>query len=286
VKQTWYYTVTGYSFSGRSFPEIAETCVAAGIRGIECAPPLVETLGEAEIRRGGETMRAAGLEVPTFHLPFDARLDIASFYATVRRTAVAELGSWIARAAAVGAKVAILHPTTAGYEASVEGLQPFLDAMAWSVEALLPVAARCGVRLAVENMLPGDGERFFSRPEHVARLRERMSHPSLGFCLDTGHALIAGGEGGVARFLEAMGPGIAAFHLSDTSGDRDLHVAPGRGLVDWKGFFRAAAKLGYPGSMCIETVPFARSVRDVYPVEAWSELVAGTARLAEQALAG
>jgi sugar phosphate isomerase/epimerase len=82
--------------------------------------------------------------------------------------------------------------------------------------------------------------------------------------------------------MAAMGPRLAGFHLADNAGDRDSHLAPGRGLVDWGRVFRGAAGLGFAGSMCIETPPFAQGPE--YRPEAWRELVAQTDRLARQAL--
>jgi sugar phosphate isomerase/epimerase len=278
---TWLYTVTGYCFPGRSLAQVAETCVAAGIRGIEGAPPLVEKLDDASITRAGEAFRAAGLAIPSFHLPFEAKHDVASFYRTLRRKAVEELKPWIARASALGASVAILHPSTSGCDAEVEGVDAYLAALADSLKVLLPFAAEHGVIIALENMLPGgEGPRFCSRPEHLERIHRELAHPALGFCLDTGHALVAGGPEGENRFFRAMEGALVAFHLSDSAGDRDMHIAPGRGLVNWSRLFADARRIGFSRAMCIETAPFAHAVGMTFPVEAWRELARGTERLA------
>ncbi len=287
MRLPWTLTVTGYGFAGHTFAQIAETCVAAGIAGIEGAPPLVAELSDAQIESGAGEFRDAGLEMETFHLPFDAHLDIASFYRTVREQAVEELKPWIARVGAAGANVAILHPTTSRYDVDVEGLDAYAAAIGASLEELLRVAADHGVTLAVENMLPiagGMGWRFTSRPEHLERIRNTSSHPNLGFCLDAGHALVAGGPDGAHAIFEAMGSKVVAFHLQDTAGDRDVHIAPGRGLVDWPRVFRHAQEIGYRGTMCIETGPFCHVQRGRFTVEDWRGLVEDTKALVEQAL--
>ena len=70
---------------------------------------------------------------------------------------------------------------------------------------MLETAATCGVTVALENMLPGeDGGRLGSRPEHFERFARAFDHPNLGFCLDTGHALVAGRQDTHA-FPAAMG---------------------------------------------------------------------------------
>jgi sugar phosphate isomerase/epimerase len=280
----WTYTVTGYCFAGQTLAEAARTCVGAGIPGIEGAPPLVEGLDLATIERLGTDFRSAGLSIPSFHLPFEARHDVASFYRTLRSKAVDDLKKWIARAAALGAEVAILHPSTSRCDAELEGVDGFLRALEESLRELLPFAAEHQLLIALENMLPGDGGRFGSRPDHFRRIRSELAHPALGFCLDTGHALVAGGPEGAHGFYEAMEGRLLAFHLSDSAGDRDMHIAPGRGLVDWRRLFQAASRNGFSRAMCIETAPFAHAVRDVYPLEAWREHIRGVQRLADEAL--
>ena len=72
------------------------------------------------------------------------------------------------------------------------------------------------------------------------------------------------------------------YHLADNAGDRDSHLAPGHGLVDWSTAFRRAAEIGYAHSMCIETPPFAHGPN--YSMEAWKGMVQETDALVERAL--
>ena len=79
-----------------------------------------------------------------------------------------------------------------------------------------------------------------------------------------------------------MGSRLAAFHLADNAGDRDSHLAPGHGRVEWGPVFRKAAELGYEFTMCIETAPFAFGPE--YSRDAWKQMVTDTDALVEQAL--
>ena len=83
-----------------------------------------------------------------------------------------------------------------------------------------------------------------------------------------------------------MAPHMVAYHLSDTAGDRDSHLAPGHGRVDWTKVFRRAAEIGYAGYMCIETPPFAPAPNGSYSVAAWRQMVEDSDRLVAAALAG
>jgi len=283
MQKPWSWATTGYTFVGRSHEEIRATCAQAGLSGLEAVAELVGDGADAELEALAAEYRAAGLSFDTFHLPFSAGDDIASFYETIRLQAVDKMKHWIGRAAALGVRAAIQHPSTTRQGVDVEGLDRYLRQIGRSLEQLLPVCQALGITLAIENMLPAGGGRFCSRPEHFRQLASEFGHPNLGFCLDTGHALVAGGgHAGAAAFIPAMGDRLVAYHLADNAGDRDSHLAPGRGLVDFGPVFRAAASHGFSGNMCIETPPFAPGPE--YSDAAWGDLVRGTEALADAAL--
>lgn len=268
---------TGYAVSSLDSETVARLCRHAGSAGFECAPTQIEHMSLSEIEEFGAFFARTGLAIDTLHLPFGGDADIASFYETERKAAVAKIIGWLDRAAAVGAKAVIQHPASTPNGTGTEGVAPFLDKLCSSLETLLPQAEKRGLRIAVENMLPGPDRSFGSEPEHLVAVAERLAHPALGFCLDTGHATVSRGIDGIEAFFDAFGDRLICFHLSDTAGDRDMHIAPGRGNVDWATVFRRAAALDGGIAMCIEVPPFAWG--PPYADDAWKALVADTRRL-------
>ncbi len=286
MKKTWTWSTTSGVFTGmKSHEEIRQLCRGAGLSGIEGTTELFSAQSEGELSAIGAGYRDAGLEIRTFHLPAGSGEDLASFYETARRQAVERIRRWMERAALLGVRVGIQHPSSNHYNTEVEGLDKYLGQLEKSLKALLPVAESLGMVIALENMLPGPaGNRLGSRPEHFGHFTRAFAHPNIGFCLDTGHALVATGKAErVDEFFQAMGPRLVAFHLADNAGDRDSHLAPGHGLVDWGRVFRQAAELGFAQSMCIETPPFAPGPD--YSDAAWGQMVAEAEVLAEKALA-
>jgi len=275
--------MTGYQFPDKTHQEIQDICVASGLSGIECVPPLLEGRTLDEIEGVGASYTAAGLVIESFHLPFSSEDDISSFYETARKKAVEKACLWMERAAAVGARVGIQHPTTSRFSVDDEGLDRYFHQIGKSLNELLPVAENLGFVIALENMLPAGGGRFTSRPEHFERNLKEFEHPNLGFCLDTGHALVAGGED-APQFQKVMGSSLRAYHLADNAGDRDSHLAPGHGRVDWATVFRVAAEQAYTGAMCIETPPWASAQGTDYDLAAWQSLVKDTNTLVDKAL--
>ena len=243
----------------------------AGFDAVEIMHSMLTPLTVEQAARLGEEYRAAGVPVETVHLPFEgAAFDIAHFYESRRRPAVARIRHAMERAAAAGAKAGILHPTTSREPVDVNGFERSFTQMAASMRELLREAERVDLMLAVENLPPVAGRRYGSLPDHFRRFAGELAHSHLCFCLDTGHALMAAGHDGTIELMDAMGERLRAFHLSDTPGDRDLHLAPGHGAVDFPRVFAHARSLD-PLAMCIETPPFAPG--PAYGDDAWRAMV-------------
>lgn len=265
--------------------EMIQTCNAAGITALEGQVKAFAHLEDKPAAWDALAQRfnAAGVQVSTFHLPFSPTIDLASFYETARREAVEETRRWIEISVRLGCQLGVTHPTTSRYNAETEGLDRYLDQLSRTVEELLPTLQSHGYRIAIENMLPGpDGGRFGSQPVHFERMGQRFDSEHVGFCLDTGHALNSAPPEAVDEFIEAMSPRLIAYHLADNAGDRDSHLAPGRGLVDWPRVFTQMDQRGFDGHACIETPPFAPG--PAYSVDAWRRHLEETTELAHNAL--
>lgn len=231
------------------------------------------------LARVGDSYRTSGVPFTTFHLPYySLECGIAAFYEANRRRAVDIAKRWMENAAVLGMRVMIQHPTTNGADLKVEGFERFLVPLGKSLDDLLPFAESLGVILAIENMSSprGRGRIFGSLPEHIRVFQEKFAHPHLGFCLDAGHALVMM-HGQSKELYEAMKPALRAFHLVDNAGDRDSHLAPGHGLVDWAQVAALLAEIGFTGTACIEAPPFAYGPD--YSVAAWAAYLRDTKQL-------
>jgi sugar phosphate isomerase/epimerase len=127
-------------------------------------------------------------------------------------------------------------------------------------------------------MLPYTRERLGCRVEHLERILSRHDHPNLGFCFDTGHALVSAGEKALELFRFMKDSGIA-FHLDIIAGDRDSHLAPVRGRIFWKEYFAELQGMNFQNTICVEAPPF--SYGPDYSLEAWKILHEDLGTLAE-----
>ncbi len=260
---------SGFQQTGKSFEDIAEICLYSGFSGLEGCPSLFDKYTERELENAGKLFRSKGLEFSTYHLPYSdpVKDDIATLYESDRKKVENSMKKHIDRAASAGASIGILHPTTRkDCLTEEEGFDRLMGQLGKTVEALLRHSEQYKFKIAVENMLPYLGDRLGSKIFHLEEILKRHRHPLLGFCLDTGHALVAQKEKAMEVF-HFMKDNLIAFHLADNAGDRDSHLAPGHGRFYWKEFREELEKLEFKGIMCVETPPF--SFGPDYSKDAW-----------------
>lgn len=107
-----------------------------------------------------------------------------------------------------------------------------LDAAFASLENLVIFAKHRGVTMAIENKADE-----LSCPASLHQFIHE-THLQVKFCFDIGHAHI---EGGVEPGLELLRDRVVSVHVHDNHGDKDEHLPPGEGTIDWDGAFRALA---------------------------------------------
>ena len=160
-------------------------------------------------------------------------------------------------------------------EAEWEATENFLN-------TILPVAKDMGKVICIENLYTSTGGHITEGPccnakkaaDRIDRINEQYGCEVLGFCLDTGHANIAGID--LERFMTILGKRIRVLHIHDNDGERDLHQMPytftrtreNKPSTDWDGFLRALKRSGYDGVLNFETAPILTSFPDELKPEA------------------
>ena len=121
----------------------------------------------------------------------------------------------------LGGRVLVLHLPLRDHEGVDAAVAEGTDIL----EGLWPTCRRTGARIAVENLFKPRqfGAEFFDR------LWARFPPEYLGFCYDSGHALITGWADLLLRYPDRL----LATHLADNDGQNDLHGVPGTGKADW-----------------------------------------------------
>jgi sugar phosphate isomerase/epimerase len=101
-----------------------------------------------------------------------------------------------------------------------------LEAAMTSVEHLRAFAKPLGVRILLEN-IPNE----LSTPDRLVEFIQITHFDDIGICFDVGHAHIMST---VEQAFETLKAHIRSTHLHDNAKDRDSHLCPGNGSIDWK----------------------------------------------------
>jgi len=109
------------------------------------------------------------------------------------------------------------------------------DAAFSSLEHLSLFARHRGVTLAIENT-PGE----MATPVNLKNFLEQTRLTSVKMCFDSGHAHLEGGD--VAGQLETVRDFVVTTHLHDNHGERDEHLLPYQGTIDWGAALAALPK--------------------------------------------
>jgi len=179
-----------------------------------------------EIRHVEGCLKRTGLKMQDLHCPTGKDKAWGSPVEYQRLAGVEMVTNRIEMAGRLGCDVVVMH-------IPMEPDDPAEQAAYWdrqrrTMDALFPVARRCGVRMALENTLPGNFdtlERFF-----------QIGGPEvLGLCYDAGHgnARVDWPGNGLER-LEGVKDRVIDLHLHDNDGTGDLHWLPFTGTVDWR----------------------------------------------------
>ncbi len=156
----------------------------------------------------------------------------------------------------LGADWMVMHPSNLPHdplysrkkakEANLAYLAPFIEA-----------AKKAGIGIAVENMVDfGSNRRRYCAgdPEELIDLVDTINDPSVGVCIDTGHAHYAGISAG--DFIRMAGSRVKCLHIDDNNRDDDSHLPPYMGSIDWADVMRALGEIGYENDFSFEVGSF------------------------------
>ena len=164
----------------------------------------------APIFADAEWGRAGGLPVSIAYLERRKRID--SMEEIKRAVAVAEKLPF---------RYLILHLGLPGEEFDIEKF----DAAFTSLEHLNLFAKERGVSILLEN-IPSD----LTAPHRLVSFIH-YTHMGLKICFDTGHAHMTCG---VQPAFEILKDHIASTHLHDNRREKDVHLLPFEGEIDWE----------------------------------------------------
>ncbi len=99
------------------------------------------------------------------------------------------------------------------------------EAAMTSIEHLRAFAKPLGVRILLEN-IPNE----ISTPDKIIDFIQKTHFDDVGVCFDVGHAHLMST---VPEAFEILKAHICSTHVHDNQKDKDAHLWPGKGSIDW-----------------------------------------------------
>jgi sugar phosphate isomerase/epimerase len=205
----------------------------------------------------------AGLDFVDAHAPFAHDVDPCCPDPAVRPFMLANLKLVLQIVHDFGVKSCCVHICSTYYNDYTP--QQHRDAVCRTLDKVLPLAEKLDVTIALENI-----PRLCNFVDDVLFYMKKYPSRHLGACFDSGHANIIEKvndfpEGPYAVYYRDLGiespwepdvlgrmlPHIVNCHLHDNSGERDQHLLPGRGTVDWGKL--VPKLLSAPRLMCVQS---------------------------------
>src|SRR5579884_1842443 len=218
-----------------------ESLRKAGYNRIElfCNRPHLDYYDRNLLRSIGRWFEENALPAPSIHLPFlegegaDRRwitpLDPERRY---REAAIDEIKRCLELADRVRPEYVVMHLGNPG-----ESFNPV--AFEYAYAAILQIRRFAGVTVMVEN-IPNE----ISTIDRIQEFKRVAEVADIGICYDSGHGHLQGMTGDLDF--------VAATHIHDNNGERDDHLWPFEGSIEWPAFIEKLVLANYAGSFVFE----------------------------------
>ena len=216
------------------------------VHHVELLDEGLHTLNSKRVKALRKVAQSRGLEL-MLHSPF-ADINIASPTPVLRRTILKRLEKSISYASQLDCRLWIFHP---GLKTGISYFYPGLD---WqinieSVRALLMIARRHGVEIAIENV-PEPHPFLMKNVQDFSRFYGELGE-DIGLVVDIAHANL---NHQIEGFITKFSDKIVHIHVSDNNGLNDMHLGIGYGIVDWASVAKAVKKVGYGNVIMLESI--------------------------------
>jgi sugar phosphate isomerase/epimerase len=224
-------------------PNLLANIAAAGIPAIEiyCAPFHFNYRAPNTVRELADWLGEHRMQVHALHSPMErdllpgkresgAPISISDPERVRRIDAVDEVKRALEVAESIPFRFLIQHLDSGRRAAD----QRRFDAAFNSLEHLVVFAKQRGVVIALENT-PGE----LTSPSSLRHFIVDTRLHDLRMCFDIGHAHI---EDGVETSFETMRERVVTTNVHDNHGEKDEHLLPFEGTIDWEAALEALAR--------------------------------------------
>jgi sugar phosphate isomerase/epimerase len=219
----------------RLHPGILDGLARSGVQAIEifaARQHLDYANRKAHVKEIAEWFRGSGIPLNSVHSPLFADyewgragappINITATDRAHRIEAMDEIKRALEIAEQIPFRFLVQHMGTPNESFS----EKKFEAAMTSIEHLRAFAKPLGVRILLEN-IPNE----LSTPDKLVDLIHQAHFDDVGVCFDFGHAHIMSS---VPEAFEILRNYVKSSHVHDNSKDKDSHLWPGQGTIDWE----------------------------------------------------
>lgn len=233
-------------------PAMLQGYATAGIPAVEifCSAPHFDYRTEQTVREMADVLRSTGLKLHSLHAPTErnlahgrdngAPLSISEPERSRRIEAIDEMKRALEVAEQIPFRFFVVH--MGGERQSADGRR--LDAAFSALEQMVLFAKQRGVVIALENT-PGQ----MGTPATLHQFIAETHLQDLRLCFDVGHAHVGDG---IAASFEIMRDLVVTTHIHDNHAEKDEHLVPFDGSIDWPAAFAVLATAPQPLPVVLE----------------------------------
>jgi sugar phosphate isomerase/epimerase len=223
-----------YARRERLHPGLLDQMVAGGAESIEvfAARGHFNYSDRQHVREISNWFRSTGIAFHSMHSPMHGDdewgrsgappLNIAAVEKRDRIGAMDEIKRALEVAEQSPFQFLVQHVGVVGETATEQKMESAIT----SLEHLRAFAKPLGVQIVVENI-----NNDLSTPESLVELLHTARFIDVGVCFDVGHAHMAPG---IPQAFETLKQLIRTTHVHDNDQQRDAHLWPASGTIDWK----------------------------------------------------
>jgi sugar phosphate isomerase/epimerase len=190
-----------------------------------------------------------GIKVISMHMPTHGA-DISLIEEYDRIWSVREVEKTALALLRLGGEILVVHPGSEIEDKKTRKKRR--EKSEQSLEEILKFCEHWGIKIALENTLPGKiGD---SIPE-ILEIVRKFNSKNLGICLDTGHCNMTYSlynHSGVVECLPEIKDYLCHLHIHDNFGKSDDHSMLFKGDIDWKEFVKGLKEINYQGVFMFE----------------------------------
>jgi protein FrlC len=245
------YSLSSFIYFNFPLVEAIRRTAVAGYEGIDIwggrPHAYRQDLTEKDITSLRSLIRDEDLQVASF-IPAQFRYpsSLCSPVDVIRNDSIRYIKDSIETASALGAPVVSVCPGHTLYGQSKEdGLKRLTDSL-WEISEF---SFRHQIKIAIEPADRYETDLLSNCAEALA-YANKLNFQNLGVLLDTGHEYVAGEV--VSDSVRNLGDKLFHIHIDDNDGQRDQHLVPGEGSLEFQSFFKALLEEHYDGFLGVE----------------------------------